>query len=108
MRRIDEEAYFLIGFFPLFSQDYYSQSDACNGYDNHCIEYQRPETEPEGLLDNDVHTAFLQDNTTVFVGDGTYAEGIVARTQVGKTDDVFLSRTAPTLIEAFQFPGVQN
>ena len=69
MRRIDEEAYFLIGFFPLFSQDYYSQSDACNGYDNYCIEYQRPETEPEGLLDNDVHTAFLQDNTTVFVGE---------------------------------------
>jgi hypothetical protein len=52
MRRIDEEAYFLIGFFPLFSQDYYSQSDACNGYDNHCIEYQRPETEPEGLRRN--------------------------------------------------------
>ena len=61
-----------------------------------------------GCSINDVHTTFLQDNTAVFVGDGTYAEGIVTRTQIGKTNDIFLSRAAPALIESFQLPRVQN
>ena len=60
------------------------------------------------MLDNNIYAALFQDHTPVFTGYGADTQGVMTGIQIGEPDDIFLSRTAPAVIESFQFPRIQD
>ena len=108
VRRVDKEANLVIGYLSLLAQHDNTQRDARKGYKNERIQQQRPYAEPDGLLDDDIHAAFFQDDAPVFIGYGADAQGVLTGVQIGEADDILLSGAAPAVIEPFQLPRVQD
>ena len=108
MGGVDEEADFLVGHLPLLAQDDDAQGAADDGEGYQRIQEQCPGAEPERLFDDDFHAPLFQDDTAVFAGDGAYPQGVFTRADVGEPDDVFVPRLAPSVVEAFQLPGVED
>ena len=106
MRRVDEEMDFLVRYFSLFSQNNDAESNDGNYCQYDCIDQHGPETEPNGLGNTDFHGTFFEYDTFIFVRDCTDMKGILSRTQIGETDDVFISGTAPLVVKSFQLPWI--